>query len=709
MAKSTTPGGELMETWTGTTTATATAATATVATATAAAAVAQSQTGAGRLKMMNKQQFTRPFMWLIVATGFVAILFSAYRLPLARLDVKFLLLALMVLVCSRIAVPIPRVSGRITVSDTLIFLTMLLYGGEAAILLAAVEGLCSSVWISKKTITFIFNSAVMACSTFVTVWVLRLCFGEIVRITESGYTANFLVALCVMAVTQYVANSGLIAVEKSCKLNQSFWQTWSTYYLWTSVTFFAGASLAGITAHLIYTFGFYAVLATVPIIAIIFLTYQTYLKNIEAAAAHAEQAERHVGELSLYINELKRSEEAREQILLREQAARSEAEAANRIKDQFLATLSHELRTPLTAIIGWTGLLRSRDFDAELQAQALETVERNARTQAQLIDDLLDVSRIVSGKLLLDVSEVELDKVVANAINVVRPAADAKGIRIAYDKEAKRNFIKGDAARLQQIAWNLLSNAVKFTPEGGFVRVRLECAGAHVKLSVSDSGKGIDADFLPHVFDRFRQADSATTRNYGGLGLGLAIVRHLVELHGGTVGAESGGEGQGATFSTTFPLLAVSTETGCAEPARAGGRDSRATSGRPELGGLKVLVVDDEPDTRQVISAVISKSGAEVKTCASVLEALETLKRWKPDILMSDIGMPGEDGYSLIRKVRALSIESGGLIPAAALTAYARDDDRERALAAGFQMHVAKPIGSRELIDVLAGLAGRTI
>ncbi|HEX8131758.1 MAG TPA: ATP-binding protein [Pyrinomonadaceae bacterium] len=656
---------------------------------------------------MDKQQFTRPFMWLIVATGSAAILFSAYQLPLARLDVKFLLLALMVVICSRIAVPIPRVSGRITVSDTLIFLTMLLYGGEAAILLAAIEGLCSSIWISKKTITIIFNSAVLACSTFVTVWVLRLCFGEIVRITDSGYTANFLVAMCVMALIQYVTNSGLIAIEKSCKLNQSFWQTWSTYYLWTSVTFFAGASLAGITAHLIYAFGFYAVLATVPIIAIIFLTYQTYLKNIEVAAAHAEQAERHVGELSLYINELKRSEEEREQILLREQAARSEAEAANRIKDQFLATLSHELRTPLTAIIGWAGLLRSKDFDPELQSQALETVERNARTQAQLIDDLLDVSRIVSGKLLLDVTEVELDKVVTNAINVVRPAADAKGISITYEKEPKRNFIKGDAARLQQIVWNLLSNAVKFTPEGGSVRICLERAGSHIKLSISDTGKGIAADFLPHVFDRFRQADSKTTRNYGGLGLGLAIVRHLVELHGGTVSAESHGEGQGATFSTIFPLLAVSMEAQNAEPTDS--RDAKALNSRSELEGLRVLVVDDEPDTRQVISAVISKSGAEVKTCASVLEALETLKLWKPDILMSDIGMPGEDGYSLIRKVRSLSVESGGLIPAAALTAYARDDDRERALAAGFQMHVAKPIGSRELIDVIAGLAGRTI
>jgi signal transduction histidine kinase len=509
-----------------------------------------------------------------------------------------------------------------------------------------------------------------------------------------------------MALVQYVANTGLIAIEKSCKLNIPLWHTWRTYYLWTSITFFAGASLAGITAHLIYAFGFYAVLATVPIIGIIFLTYQTYLKNIEAAAAHAEQAERHVEELSLYINELKRSEEEREKILLREQAARSEAESANRVKDQFLATLSHELRTPLTAIVGWAGLLRSNDFDGDLQAQALESVERNARTQAKLIDDLLDVSRIVSGKLLLEVREVELGKVVENAINVVRPAAEAKGISLTYDREPGRWFIKGDAARLQQIAWNLLSNAVKFTPEGGSVRIRLERDGSHLKLSVSDTGKGIAAEFLPHVFDRFQQADSTTTRTYGGLGLGLAIVRHLIEMHGGTVSAASPGEAQGATFTTTFPLLAVSTEAH--EATDGDGRVGKATSGHSMLEGLRVLVVDDEPDTRQVISAVITRSGAEVKTCASAPEALETLKRWKPDILMSDIGMPEEDGYSLIRKVRSLSAESGGLIPAAALTAYAREEDRERALAAGFQMHVAKPISSGELISTVAGLAGRT-
>ena len=657
---------------------------------------------------MNKQQFTRPFMWSIVALGAAVLLFSIYRLPWTQLDLKFVLLAVMVVICSRVAVPIPRVSGRITVSDTLIFLTMLLYGGEAAIILAALEGICSSLWISKKAITIIFNSAVLACSTFLTVWTLRLSFGEIVRITDSGYTANFLVAICLMALVQYIANTALIAVEKSCKLNQSFWQTWKTYYLWTSVTFFAGASLAGFAAHLIYAFGFYAILATVPIIAIIFLTYQTYLKNIGASVAHAEQAERHIEELSRYINELKRSEEEREKILLREQAARSEAEAANRIKDEFLATLSHELRTPLTAIIGWAGLLRSEDFDGKLKAQALEAVERNAKTQAQLIDDLLDVSRIVSGKLLLDVNEVELDKVVANAINVVRPAADAKGIRVTYDRAEGRGLISGDAARLQQIAWNLLLNAVKFTPEGGSVRVCLERIDTHIKLSISDTGKGIAAEFLPHVFDRFRQADSTTTRNYGGLGLGLAIVRHLVELHGGTVHVESPGEGMGATFSTTFPLLAVSTQTQSGAAACCNARDGKSSNGRLKLEGLRVLIVDDEPDTRQVISAVITKSGAEVRACASAHEALETLANWKPDILMSDIGMPDEDGYSLIKKVRSLSAESGGRIPAAALTAYAREEDRQRVLEAGYQMHVAKPIGSNELVATIAGLAGRT-
>ncbi|HEV2863636.1 MAG TPA: ATP-binding protein [Pyrinomonadaceae bacterium] len=654
---------------------------------------------------MDKQQLARPYMWSVIALGAPVILYSASRLPLARLDLNFVILAAMVAVGSRVAVPITRVSGRITVSDTFVFLSMLLYGGEAAVVLAAVEGVCSTLWISKRALTIVFNAAVLACSAFVTVCALRLGFGSIVALAQDGYSANLLAAICVMALAQYLANTILIAGEKSFKLDAPFWKTWKTYYLWTSMTFLAGASAAGITSQLVRAFGFPAVFTTVPIIAVIYLTYQTNLKNIEAAAAHAEQAERHVKELSLYIEELKQSEEEREKILLREQAARSEAEAANRLKDEFLATLSHELRTPLTAIVGWVGLLRAEEYDRDVVAEALETIERNARSQSQLIDDLLDVSRIISGKLLLDVKETDLSSVVADAIGVVRPAANAKGIEITYTPADGRALISGDAKRLQQIAWNLLSNAVKFTPEGGRVEVSTEREGAQLRLVVRDTGRGIAPDFLPCVFDRFRQADSTTTRRHGGLGLGLAIVRHLVELHGGTVGADSEGAGRGSTFSVSFPALAPRP---CTNEACRGGDAVKRRGGLPTLLGLRVMVVEDEDDTRLMMSKVIERSGAEVVACASAREALEALARWKPDVLMSDIGMPGEDGYALIRKVRALSAESGGRVPAAALTAYAREEDRQRVLEAGFQMHVAKPVGLGDLITKIADLAGRT-
>jgi len=654
---------------------------------------------------MNRQQLTRPYMWTVVAVAAPVLVYNASQIPLARLDLNFLILAVMVAVGSRVAVPIPRVSGRITVSDTFLFLTMLLYGGEAAVVLAAVEGVCSTLWISKRALTIVFNAAVLACSTFLTVWALRLAFGNIVGIAHDGYSANFLAAICVMAMVQYLSNTLLIAAEKSFKLDAPLWKTWRTYYLWTSMTFLAGASAAGITSQLVRIFGFPAVFATVPIIAVIYLTYQTNLKNIEASAAHAEAAERHVEELSLYVKELKRSEEEREKILLREQAARGEAERANRLKDEFLATLSHELRTPLTAIVGWVGLLRADNYEREVVVEALETIERNARSQSQLIDDLLDVSRIISGKLLLDVKEADLSNIVADAVGVVRPAANAKGITLDYTCEAGRALVSGDPKRLQQIAWNLLSNAVKFTPQGGRVQIRVEREGSQTRLTVSDTGRGIAPEFIPCVFDRFRQADSTTTRQHGGLGLGLAIVRHLVELHGGTAAAESEGVGRGSTFTVSFPALAARP---CADEACRNGDAEKARGLLPTLSGLRVMVVEDEEDTRLMMSKVIERSGAEVVACASAGEALETLARWKPDVLMSDIGMPGEDGYSLIRKVRALAPDSGGSVPAAALTAYARDEDRQRVLAAGFQMHVAKPIGLGDLITKIADLAGRT-
>ncbi|MCM3902890.1 MAG: ATP-binding protein [Pyrinomonadaceae bacterium] len=651
---------------------------------------------------MDQHRFARLYMWSIVVFGSLITLLSIYQLPFEQLTLRFLLLAMLVAASSLVAVPIPRVSGRITVADTFIFLTMLLYGGAAAVVMSALEGVCSTLLISKKPRTILLNSAVLATSTFITATVLRQAFGSPSEIVAAGDSPNFLVAICVMALVQYIANTTLIAVEKSYKINESVWQTWKKYYLWTSITYFAGASAAGISARLIGTFGFYAVIATVPIILIIFFTYWSYLKNIEASEAQAEVAQRHVEELSGYVAELRRLEDVRNQLLLGEQRARSDAEAANRVKDEFLATLSHELRTPLTSMLGWANVLRGNEIDKEMVDKGLEAIERNARVQTQLIDDLLEVSRIVSGKLHLDVRPVELSSVIEAAITVVRPAADAKSIRLTSRYEPAIGAISADSGRLQQIVWNLLSNAVKFTPEGGRIDVRLEQVDGHARLTVSDTGKGISPGFLPRVFDRFRQADSSTTRDHGGLGLGLAIVRHLVELHGGTVQAESNGVGQGASFSVTFPIL-----TGSIQPAITLSGEHRR-NGLPELNGLRVLIVDDEADARQIISTMIAQTGAEVRTCESAREALQTLEEWRPDVLMSDIGMPGEDGYSLINKVRSLPAERGGHTPAAAFTAYAREEDRNRALAAGYQMHIAKPVSSSQLVAMIARLAGRS-
>ncbi|HKV33418.1 MAG TPA: ATP-binding protein [Pyrinomonadaceae bacterium] len=603
---------------------------------------------------------------------------------------------------SLVAIKIPKVSGRITVADTFVFLTMLLYGGAAAILVSALEGVAATLIISKRPRTILFNSAILATSTAFTVFLLNLIVGSPGHVIDQGFSSQFFKAVCLIALAQYVANTVLIAIEKSSKIKESVFNTWRTYYLWTSVTYFAGASAAGIIAILMRTYNFYAVVATVPIILIICFTYQTYLKNIENSVAQTDAARLHVQELSRYISELQRSEEAREQLLLRAERARAEAEAANRIKDEFLATLSHELRTPLTSLLGWSSVLRESRRDEKVLAQGLDAIDRNARVQAQLIDDLLDVSRIVSGKLNLDVRPLDVCSVTRAAIAVVQPAADAKGITLDYWAQPALGAISADSARLQQIIWNLLSNAVKFTPHGGRINVRVLRDGSNVKVTVSDTGQGIDPEFLPRVFDRFRQADSSTTRSFGGLGLGLAIVRHLVELHGGTVSAESDGVGKGATFSAAFPLLTDRTE-----PITVMHSGEIHAGEFHSLDGLRVLLVDDERETREIISTVVERTGAEVKSCTSAREALNALVEWRPHVILSDIGMPDEDGYSFIGRVRSLEDNDGGNTPAAALTAYAREEDRKQVLAAGYQMHIAKPIAAGQLVTMIAKLAGR--
>lgn len=651
---------------------------------------------------VSRPHFGQVYMWSLVTAGAVIALVSLYFLPFSKLDAAFIFLCLMVMASSLVAIRIPRVSGRITVADTFVFLTMLLYGGAAAILVSALEGIAATLIISKRPRTILFNSAILAASTFCTVVVLNWTVGPPVGIAENGFSYQFFRAICVMALVQYIANTTLIAIEKSSKINESVWNTWRTYYLWTSVTYFAGASAAGIIAILIKNYGFYAVIATVPIILIICFTYQTYLKNIEASIEQTEAARLHVEELSKYIGELQRSEEARGQLLLRAERARAEAEAANRIKDEFLATLSHELRTPLTSLLGWSSVLREAKRDEKVLNQGLEAIDRNARVQAQLIDDLLDVSRIVSGKLNLEVRPLDIASVTRAAINVVRPAADAKGISLDCWAQPGLGAISADSGRLHQIIWNLLSNAVKFTPHGGKISVRVDQDGTDARVTVKDTGQGIEPEFLPRVFDRFRQADSSTTRSFGGLGLGLAIVRHLVELHGGTVSAQSDGLNKGATFSATFPLLADRTE-----PITMAHSGEMNVIEAHSLDGLRVLLVDDEPEARQIISTVISRTGGEVTACESASEALEKLVEWRPDVILSDIAMPDEDGYSFIGKVRSLPRDKGGETPAAALTAYARDIDRRQALAAGYQMHIAKPVGASQLVTMVARLAGR--
>jgi signal transduction histidine kinase/ActR/RegA family two-component response regulator len=405
------------------------------------------------------------------------------------------------------------------------------------------------------------------------------------------------------------------------------------------------------------------------------------------------------------VTDRKRAEEERAALLDSERAARADAERANRLKDDFLATLSHELRTPLNAILGYAQILRHGPAGPDDVAEAMEVIERNARAQTQLIEDLLDVSRITSGKLRLDVRTVDPASLIAAALEAVTTAAHAKGIRINQVLDPSAGPVSGDAARLQQVIWNLVTNAVKFTPRGGQVQVRLARVNSHVEITVSDTGQGIEPEFLPVIFERFRQADATTTRHQGGLGLGLAIVKHLVELHGGAVSANSPGKGRGAIFTVTLPIAVVSATGDDPDPARAA--DPASPRVDTILRGVRILVVDDDADARSLMNRVLAAAGANVATAADVPQALAALAKDKPDLLISDIGMPKQDGYDLIREVRHRGLTARDL-PAIALTAFARSEDRRRALLAGFQVHVAKPVEPAELTATAASLVGRT-
>ncbi|RZL00231.1 MAG: PAS domain S-box protein [Rubrivivax sp.] len=409
-----------------------------------------------------------------------------------------------------------------------------------------------------------------------------------------------------------------------------------------------------------------------------------------------------------HVEAIELASQQREEILEAERSARMAAQHAARVKDEFLATLSHELRTPLSAILGWTQILlkKGTEIGPQEQQRAMAVIDRNARAQVQLIDDLLDLSRIMTGKIRLDLQQTSLAEVVKATIDSAQPAAEAKGIRLTGLIDPAQTTVNADSARLQQVVWNLLINAIKFTPRGGQVHVLLQRVNSHLELSVSDTGIGIAAGFLPHVFDRFSQSDSSTTRSFGGLGLGLAISKQLVELHGGTIRATSPGEGQGATFFVDLPLSIVQT-IGEAERAHP---TLQVSTGEPlvlpRLDGVHVFIVDDEPDARDLLQRIFKDQGAQVSAFGSAVELLDTLKTTRPSIIVSDIGMPKMDGYQMIRTLRA-SESRDARIPALALTAFARAEDRKRSLLAGYQAHLAKPFDVAELILVVSDLVGR--
>ncbi len=408
-----------------------------------------------------------------------------------------------------------------------------------------------------------------------------------------------------------------------------------------------------------------------------------------------------------FLSQARLSAEAKlQELLTSERDAKESAEDANRLKDDFLATVSHELRTPLTSINGWAQMLRAGRLDTEQSSRALESIVRSAKSQNQLINDLLDVSRMITGKMRLDVGPIMLVSVIEAAIEVVRPAVEAKGIRLSVMLDPAAEKISGDAERLQQVVWNLLSNAIKFAPKGGRVEVRLKRANPYLELSIADNGQGIKPEFLPYVFDRFRQEDGGMSRQKGGLGLGLAIVRHIVELHGGTVCAASEGIGKGATFTVALPIAPVR-DVSPSDQFETPAGWTLTNQNQPSLVGVRAVLVEDEADARELVTAMLIQGGVEVRAAASASEALEACDEWRPDILIADIGMPVEDGYVMMKKLRARESQSGGHIPAIALTAYARQEDRLRALSVGYQSHVSKPVEPVELLAVIASLTNR--
>ncbi len=623
----------------------------------------------------------------------------------------------------KINLPIPLASGStLSVSYAADLMALLLLGPRPALVIA-LAGVWTQCTVKIKRpypwYRTTFSIAAEALTMVATGVVYQLLGGPLMPDEFSGLARPLVGAVA----TYFIVNTGLIAAAIASTSNRTVWEVWLEDFSWSGASFMVAGTAGAVGAVVIARGEHWKALLMIAPVYLTYRTYQVFVGRLEDRDRHAAEAralhQETISALSLAreaehalagekdrlaatVAELTRLEGIRQEMLDRERTARETAEEGNRLKDQFLATVSHELRTPLNAILGWADMLRTHRIDETMRNRASESIYENARQQARMIDELLDVARIVSGKLRLERSAVDLEQVVRAAVDVVQAAAEAKHVTIDLDMDPSIRGVYGDGSRLQQIVWNLLSNAVKFTEDGGRVAVRLLNAHSAAELIVSDDGAGIPSEFLPWVFEPFRQADASSTRRHGGLGLGLSIVKHLVEAHGGTITASSAGEGHGSTFTVRLPIRTASEHVSVVHAPL------MAAAPVLSLEGVSVLVVDDDRESREVAAAHLASHQAIVWTAPSVAEAFEILQREPIDVLLSDIAMPGEDGYALIKKVRALNA-GVATIPAAALTALARDEDRQRALSAGFQLHLAKPIDGQSLVAAVVGLAKRPV
>ena len=630
----------------------------------------------------------RIYVWVVVVAGTIALIqFVPRTIPDPALFAAVLLTAC-VTAAWKVNLPIPLVSGStLSVSYAAKLMALLLLGPQAAVVVAVAGALTQCTYHAKQPYP-LYRTIFSIAAEAITMGATGVAYTWLGGSTGPFELSTLAKPLVGAIAAYFVFNTGLVAAAIGLSTDRPVARVWRDDFLWSGVTYMVAGSTGAMAAVVIERGEqWMAVLLLAPV----YLTYRTY----ELFAARLDDQQRHMAEMSRVYELLAAEKE-------RVDAARAAAEEANRLKDQFLAIISHELRTPLNAILGWADMLCGGKLDSVQADRAHHVIYGSAKRQAQLIEDLLDVARIMAGKLRLERHPLDMHDVAREAISSVQPIADGKQIAISLQVDPALRGVDGDRDRLVQITWNLLSNAIKFTPDGGAVRVALRADGNELALSVTDSGQGIPRDFLPWVFEPFRQADGSNTRTHGGLGLGLSIVKQLVEAHGGTVSAASEGEGRGSTFVVRLPMMAVSFGLASATlPAPVTIANAGAS-----LAGMTVLIVDDDEASRQVAAAHLEGRQATALTAASAAEAMELLQQHHIDVLLADLAMPGEDGLALIRRIRSSPVVTIARVPAAAVTAFSRREDHQQTLAAGFQMHLAKPLDAESLVSAVIRLRG---